>query len=313
MAPSNSNHSVIDLSIIIISYNTRQVTLNCLNTVFTSLKQAGFRYEVLVIDNASTDGSFQTIIEFGHMLQNDFNPVPMLQIVSNKENVGFGRANNQAAKLAKGNHLLFLNSDTEVLADGISNLYHYYTQNHNKIHFLGGKLLNKDRTPQPSCGPFYTPWVVFAALFLKGDYWGLTRYSPDQPRRVDWVSGACILTTREIFQKLGGFDEKIFMYMEEIDLLYRAKNQMYTTWFYPAARFIHLGSVSSGGRSYPIIQVYRGFLYFYQQHYSPFSMLLLRSMLQLKAVVSIIIGRLTNNKYLLETYEQAYKIASVDR
>lgn len=306
MAPSNSNPGSLDLSIIIISYNTKQVTLNCLESVFTSLKNAQFTYEVLVIDNASPDRSALAVADLKAQHDN-------LVVIANQDNIGFGRANNQAAKLAKGTHLLFLNSDTLVLKDAITDMYTFYTQNSNKIHYLGGKLLNEDLSLQPSAGPFYIPAVVFAALFLKGDYWGLTRYSPDKVRQVDWVSGACILTSKEIFNKTGGFDEQIFMYMEEIDLMYRAKKLGFYTYFYPYAKFIHLGSVSSGGRTYPIIQVFRGFIYFYQQHYSGFSMLLLRFMLQLKALVSLTIGRITNNKYLIETYEQAYEIATVGR
>lgn len=300
----NQNRPQPELSIIIISFNTRQVTLNCLNSIYNSLLNSELIFEVIVIDNASQDGSVQAVEDLQKRYSN-------LVLVENKENIGFGRANNQAAHLANGKYLFFLNSDTLVLDNAVEMLLHFYKQNESHIHFLGGKLLNKDHTPQPSTGPFYNPFVVFGALFLKGDYWGLTRYSPDQPKKVDWVSGACILTTKELFSKLKGFDEDIFMYMEEIDLLYRAQKIGLTTYFYPEARFIHFGSVSSGGRSYPIIQVYKGFFYFYKKHYTGFYILLLRIMLQLKALVSILIGKMTGNKYLLETYEKAYHIASV--
>jgi GT2 family glycosyltransferase len=164
-------------------------------------------------------------------------------------------------------------------------------------------------TPQASSAPFYTLPVIFAALFLKGDYWGLTRNSPSRFTKTGWISGACILTTKENYKKVGGFDEGIFMYMDEVDLLYRASRMGLAAFFYPDAQFIHLGSASSNGKTYPILQVYRGFLYFYKKHRTPFELLLLRFMLQLKAVVSIIIGYITNNSYLKKTYAEAYTLA----
>jgi GT2 family glycosyltransferase len=99
--------------------------------------------------------------------------------------------------------------------------------------------------------------------------------------------------------------------MEEIDLLYRANKKGYNTYFYPNAVFIHLGSASSEGRTYPILQVYNGFLFFYNKHHKGFATMVLKGMLQLKALISVLIGKLTGKKYLIETYEKAYKMASM--
>lgn len=288
------------LSIIIITYNTLQITKNCLESVYKSLENSPYPFEVIVVDNVSTDGSVEMLKEYEKQREN-------FTRIQNKKNVGFARANNQATKQAKGEYLLFLNSDTVVINRAIEQLLEYTIQNKDTAHFVGGKLLNEDQSPQASCGPFYTLPVIFAVLFLRGDYWGLTRSSPDQTTEADWVSGACILTKKEYFNDLGGFDEKIFMYMDEIDLLYRAKQKNYRVFFYPEARFVHLGSASSGNRTYPILQVFRGFLYFYKKHHSPLAMLFLRGMLQLKSIVAIGIGRATNNQYLVQTYEEARK------
>ncbi len=258
-----------------------------------------------MIDNNSTDKSIGEIKK----LHGDY---PNIRLMENKENVGFAKANNQAVKLAEGKYLLFLNSDVLVLDDAIEKMFNFFKQNENMINFLGGKLLNKDLSPQPSCGPFYYLPVIFGALFLKGDYWNLTRYSPNKLKEVDWVSGACILTTKRDFDKIGGFDEKIFMYMDEIDLLYRAKKEGARVFFYPVSRFIHLGSASSGKRTFPIIQVYKGLIYFYRKHNSFISKKILIFMLKLKALIAIGIGKLTGNSYLLETYEKAYQMAEMD-
>jgi GT2 family glycosyltransferase len=298
-----TNPGKVDLSIIIISYNTKVITESCLKSIFQSLRNSTINYEIIVIDNASTDESKSMLKEFNRLNSSK------LHIIFNSENVGFAKANNQAVKEAKGEYILFLNSDIVVLNNSIIQLFDYYRQHDHVVNFLGGRLLNKDMSPQSSCGPFYSLPVAFAALFLRGDYWGLTRYSPDKIKEVDWVSGACFITKKEYFKSINGFDENIFMYMDEIDLFYRAKKAGYRVFFYPTAQFIHLGSASSHGRTQPIIQVFKGYTYFYKKHHNnPVSLFLLRFMLQLKARISILIGHITNNNYLIETYEKARKL-----
>ncbi len=294
----------IELSVIILSYNTEALTRQTIESIYRSTGLDPNRFEIIVLDNASTDDSVQMLRK---LAKNHTN----LHVLENKENTGFSKGNNIASKQAKGTYFLFLNSDIIVQEKGIDNLLSYLKTHENSAHFVGGKLLNKDESDQASCGPFYTLPVVFGALFLRGDYWGLTRYSPDEVKRVDWVSGACLMTKREYFEKVGGFDEGIFMYMEEIDLLYRAKKHGYQTYFIPDARFIHLGSASSEGKTYPILQVYRGFLYFYKKHYSPGAVTVLKGMLQLKARIAIFLGKLTGKNYLIETYGKAKSIASM--
>lgn len=295
-----------DLSIIIVSYNTKKITENCIKSVVKSLRNSKLLYEIIVVDNGSTDGTVERFRNLDLGFKN-------LKFIENKENLGFGKANNQGAKIAKADCILFLNSDTVILDNAIERLFNFFKQNANNIHFTGAKLFNKDMTPQPSCGPFYTLPVVFGALFLRGDYWGLTRYSPRNVKEVDWISGACIMTKKDHFQKVGGFDEGIFMYMEEIDLFHRAKKLGFRVFFYPDSHIIHLGSASSGGKTYPIIQVYRGFLYLYKKNRSKLAVFLLKRMLQLKAIIALAIGKATKNKYLIETYEKAYQLTKMDR
>lgn len=292
--------SSFNLSIIIISYNTQKITQDCLDSIYKTLNESKLAYEIIVVDNASNDGSVVMLKDYQKRHSN-------FKLIESHENLGFAKANNLGVKRAQGEYLLFLNSDIIVLDNAIDKLLKKIKQD-NSINFLGGKLYNRDMTPQASCGPFYSLPIVFAALFLKGDYWGLTRFSPNNFREVDWVSGACILTKKEFFNKLNGFDEKIFMYMDEIDLLYRAKKHGFKVYFEPQAHFIHLGSASSDGRTYPIIQVYNGFTYFYKKHHSAFSLKTLKFMLKLKAVISILIGRAIKNNYLKETYEKALKL-----
>ena len=187
-------------------------------------------------------------------------------------------------------------------------MYDFYTKNQKEYGFVGGKLFNKDKTPQYSAAPFFTIPVVFAVHFLRGDYWGFTRYSPNKITSVDWVSGACFITKKNIFNEVGGFDEKIFMYMEEVDLMYRGRLKGYKTGFYPDAHFIHYGSLSSNGRSEPILNVYGGFLYFYKKHHGAGALFMLKLLLWLKAAVAYSIGVVVRNSYLTKTYEKALEL-----
>lgn len=292
----------LELSIIIISYNTKRITENCIKSILSSTKKTS--YEIIVLDNGSRDGSIQ-------MLERLKNTTHNLKVIINKDNAGFGKANNQGIKLATSDYILFLNSDTEVLEDGVDKLATFYKEHEKEYQFVGGKLFNKDMSPQASAGPEYSLLMIFAHLFLRGDYWGLTRSSPSTPTEVDWVSGACIMTKKEHMEKIKGFDEQIFMYMDEIDLLYRAKKKGMKVFFYPEAKFIHLGSASSGSKTYPILQVFRGLMYFYQKNRSKSAQIVLKSMLKLKAAIGLVLGYSINNKYLKETYGKAFQIVTL--
>ncbi|MEK7109811.1 MAG: glycosyltransferase family 2 protein [Patescibacteria group bacterium] len=293
----------IDLSIVIVSYNTKKITEECVESINRSLINTKIKYEIVLVDNDSRDGSAQTLEKIAT------DKTSHLTYFQTHTNLGFGRGNNFGVKKASGKYILLLNTDTIMLNLAIEKLYNFYVKNEKEVHFLGAKLLNQDLTPQPSACRFFTLPVVFATLLLKGDYWGLTRFSPDKFCQVDWISGACIMTTKKHYQRLGGFDKNIFMYMEEVDLLYRARKLSLNTYFYPDSQIIHLGSASSNGKTFPILQVYKGFLFFYKKHYSIFHLLILHLILKFKALIAYLIGKIKADKYLIQTYEEAFKLA----
>lgn len=260
-------------------------------------------FEIILVDNASEkDDSHTYFATYAKKHKN-------IVYIANTTNMGYGPANNLAVKKAKGSYILLLNSDTIILKDAIQKLFSFYRKNEKTKHFVGPKLFNQDMSPQASAAPFYTLPVVFGALFLKGDYWGLTRSSPKELQKVDWISGAAVMTKKEYFEKVNGFDETIFMYMEEVDLLYRAKKMGFQTFFYPKAKIVHLGSASSNGKTFPIIQVYKGFLFFYKKHYTKLALFFLRFLLRLKAGIAWAVGFVINNNYLKKTYEEAFRVA----
>lgn len=312
------------LSINMVSYNTRDITIQALRSIDRSIRLSWLSphpetdIELILVDNASTDGTVEAVQKISIELSYE------VVILPQHTNLGFGRGHNLAAHSSRAEYLLLLNTDIVVREDALVKLFTFYlTRNPPmtfstsltydrsgyRIHFVGPKLLNQDFTPQPSCGPYYGLGTIFAALFLKGDYWGLTRSSPTKLTRVDWVSGAAIMCKKEFFTTLGGFDEQIFMYMEEIELLHRAEKKGMTTWFYPGARLIHIGSASSD-KTYPIIQVYRGFWYLYTKHHNALERHLVQYMLRAKAYIAIGLGKVLRKPTLVDTYVQALEIIS---
>lgn len=282
----------MDISIIIPSFNTKLLLERCLRSVFDSLTETDLRFEVLVVDNASTDGSCTLVRK----------KFPRVHIILNKQNVGYGKANNQAIKKATGTYVLLLNSDIIVQNNAIEALYSFIQKKEKA--FAGGKLLNEDGSVQPSCGPFFSLPAVWLMLFAKGDHWGATRSSPQETQTVDWVSGACLIGRRSSFLDVGLFDERIFMYMDEVDFLFRARKRGYKTYFYPKAHFTHTGAASSG-RDAAVLHVYRGLLYFYRKHRGPFAQALLRAALVAKALAAMGAGRMMGKSDLVRTYEKA--------
>lgn len=286
----------MDLSIIIPSFNTKLLLDRCLRSIQDSLKTSHITYQITVVDNASKDGTRE-------LLRTKY---PRVKTILNTTNLGYGRSNNKAIKESRGEYILLLNSDIVVLEDAIEQLLLFCTNHSNT--FVGGKLLNEDLSPQSSCGPFYTIPVVMLLLFFKGDYWGATRYSPDKLRKVDWVSGACLMGKKSNFLEVGLFDEKIFMYMEEIEFLFRARKTGISTYCYPISQFIHTGAASSSNRRSPVINIYRGLWYFYKKHSSPMTFSVLRTLLYIKALLAIGLGRMMGNRDMIQTYEEALSI-----
>ena len=286
----------MDLSILVPSYNTKQLTLRCVRSIVETLAKSSLSYEIILSDNASDDGTIALLDK----------KYPQVKKILNKKNVGYGVANNIGIKMAKGTYVLLLNSDIEALNHSIESLVSF-AKSHPRA-FVGGKLFNEDGSAQPSCGPMFTPWNVFLMLFAKADYLGVTRSSPEVAQRVAWVSGACLIGTRTAFLEVGLFDEAIFMYMDEIDFLYRAAKKGYSVYFTPESRFIHTGAASSGSRRAPVLNIFRGLLYFYHKHRNASDISLIKYMLVLKAKLAILYGTLANKREMVQTYEQALNL-----
>ena len=228
-----------------------------------------------------------------------------INIIQNKENLGFGKGCNLGAGKSKGKYILFLNSDTYAGDNGFLSMADFLEKNSN-IAILGGKLENNDGSAQRSCGKFYSIFNLIIML-LGLERFGLLRESPNEIKKVDWVSGACMMIRRNLFEKLKGFDEKLFMYMEDMEICFRARKLGYSTYFFPAIKLNHK-SLGSSNRTFAIINIYKGILHFYSKHKNYFEFVIAKTLLIAKAEILILIGFLTFNKDLRDRYKKAISI-----
>lgn len=226
----------VDVSIILVNYNTRKLTSECIDSIFSYTK--GVRIEVILVDNGSEDGSKELFSEDHRILY-----------CYNNENLGFGPANNVGAKYAVGKVLFFLNTDTILIDDAISKLY-FYLESQKNVVVCGGNLLTAEKEPSNSYERFF-PSISYELneLFLKIPeklfYGRNSKYNHKRKAiKVCYVSGADLMIYRDVFNDLSGFDSNFFMYYEETDLCKRAMKHG-DVYSYPLAQIIHYGGRSS--------------------------------------------------------------------
>ncbi len=254
-----------DVTIIIVSWNTREILRDCLRSVYENAGALDF--ETIVVDNASADGSAE-------MVARDF---PQVQLVANGDNRGFAAANNQGMALARGRYVLLLNSDTVVLDRALEKTL-AFADAHPEAAVVGCRVLNPDRTWQRTCSMFPSALNMLLSatyvykLFPKSRFWGrefMTYWDRSDVRAVEVVSGTFMLVRREAIEKVGRMDEAFFMYAEETDWCYRFHRAGYQMLFTPAASIIHLGGASSRQIASKMrLQLSAGILYFLKKHKS---------------------------------------------
>jgi hypothetical protein len=181
-----------------------------------------------------------------------------------------------------------------------------YFRKNEKVGILGGALKNEDGTPQASAGKFYNLLTLFLAM-VGLERLGFLRESPNKIKKVDWVSGASLMIRKKVFEKIGGFEKELFMYAEDMELCYRVKKKGFMTYFYPEVTLFHKERGSSN-RTFAILNIYKGILFFYKKHKSVWEYKIASAILFLKAYILKKVGQLTNNKYLQETYGQALEL-----
>ncbi len=256
----------VALSILIVNYNTREVTLDCLESLYAHPPAVPF--EVIMVDNASKDGSAEAFA----------NHYPQVRLIDSKDNLGFAKANNVAALEATGDRMLLLNPDTIVLPGSLDALW-AFAQREPERGIWGGRTLFEDGTLNPtSCWGRITLWSLFCSAF--GLTWMFPRsriFNPESygdwdrgtERPVDIVTGCFLLIDRSLWQQLNGFDPLFFMYAEEADLCLRAKRLRACPAVTPAAEIVHLGGRSEVSHLEKTIKIARGRVTLIRKHWSP--------------------------------------------
>lgn len=252
---------MITLSIIIISFNTKELLMKCVAAVFQDVQSLSF--EIIIVDNASADGSAGAV----EALQDG-----RITVIKNSGNLGFARANNQAIRRARGKYLLLLNSDA-FLQGGAAETLVRFLDEHPHAAAVGPKILNADGTLQNK--GFCFPSIAGSLLVLSGlekfvRPGTLNRLFPrlswdeGQTLEVDFLHGCCMLVRREAAEATGGFTEDYFMYFEEQDWCYRARKLGYQVWYHPSASVLHYGSASPLNNRPDVFN--RSMLFFYQRN-----------------------------------------------
>lgn len=255
----------MDLSIIIVNYNTRQLTLDCLQSVYAS--NTDYMYETIVVDNDSKDDSVAC-------LQQQY---PSIPLIVNQENVGFSRANNQGIRIAQGRYILLLNSDTIVEKNTLDIMIRFMDQ-HTEIGASGCKVVLPDGSldkacrrgfPTPSASFYYA--FGFSKLFPKVpkfNQYQLGYLNADQSYPIDCLVGAFMLIRREAMDQVGMLDEEFFMYGEDVDWCYRIKSAGWEIYYNAETKITHYKGASSRRKPYKIIyEFHRAMYLFHRKHY----------------------------------------------
>ena len=271
----------MNLSIIIVNWNTRELLAGCLRSLpkgAGAFERSGI--EIFVVDNASSDGS-------ADMVREQF---PSVRLIENTENVGFARANNQALREAKGAQLLLLNPDTVVTEGALDRLQHVLV-GRLEVGIVGAQLLNADGSHQMSYSVFPSLWAelplvnrllnpVRATLAIRTSVGSLVVQS------VDWVSGACLMIKREVYEVIGGLDESFWLYTEETDWCYRARAAGWDVLTVPQAQVYHLARAASSQRfALTMLHFYQSRVRFARKHRGPVHASAMKQVLQLKAAI----------------------------
>ena len=227
----------MDLSIIIVSWNTRQILEDCLKSIYSNPPAGDF--EILVIDNCSSDGSAEMVKTF----------FPQARLIVNAANLGFAGANNQGVRLSQGRYILLLNSDTLVKPGALETLVRFMDDNPT-VGVSGARLFNQDGSIQVSCYPAPTLGREIWRLFHMDRVRPLALYPMetwplDRPHYVDSLLGACLLLRHEVLDQVGLMDEDYFMYSEEIDLCIRVQRAGWLLAWVPQAQIVHFGGQST--------------------------------------------------------------------
>ena len=279
---------MIDLSIIIVNYNVKEFLKNLLHSIHKATQNLSI--EIIVVDNASDDGSVEMIKE----------KFPDVILITNEKNLGFGKANNIGLKKARGKYILLINPDTLVAEDTFIKLIEFF-EAHPEAGMAGCKILNPDGTLQLACRrSFPGPWTSFTKvtglsnLFPKSKLfarYNLTYLDENQTYEVDAISGSFMMLRKEVYEKVGGFDEQFFMYGEDLDLCYRVQKAGYKIYYVHTTQIIHYKGESTKRSSLDETRVFYNAMHLFVKKHFASSLIveaILRSAIALRSLFAFL-------------------------
>lgn len=284
----------MDVSIIIVSWNTKAILKDCLESVYSNAGDISL--EVIVVDNGSTDGSVGMVKEY----------FPQTRIIENFQNLGYARANNTGIRAARGRYICLINSDVTVFNDCMGKLVTYMDE-HPDVGIAGPKILNCDGTTQHSCRHFPSIWNTFCQavglnrIFPKSElfsYWIMDYWDHSSTRRVDALSGCFWMIKREAIDKVGLLDENFFIYGEDLDWSRRFHSAGLEAYFYPEAQAVHLGGASSANAPVKFyIELQKADLQYWKKHHGRIGEISYAGVILLREIIRVAAGGL---QYILQ-------------
>ena len=264
-----------DISISIVTWNGKETVEKCLRSIFRTRPK--IRFEVIVVDNASVDGTKELILQ----------EFPDVLLIQNEENIGYGPAHNRAYRISQGRHLLVLNNDITITEGALEGLVHYMDE-HPNVGLVGGRLQNPDGTFQSSANRrfptllgvfleqifFLTSLRIFLIQKTFGARFSRLRWNLEMPQSVAWVGGACMLIRREVMERVGLFDDHFFFYYEDSDLCLRIKKSGWDVVYDPRYCFVHeWGTTTRRHVGKFMMESRKSILYYFRKHNGMFGFL----------------------------------------
>ncbi len=284
------------ISFVILTYNSEAYIETLLNSILKFYREDIEKkiIEIVIVDNNSSDKTVHLARKFNN-----------LKIIENKENLGFSKGINLGVSRTSSEFVVILNPDTRFQGGDFFKTVEMFNKN-KTLGVVGGKILKKDGREEKSTGRFLKTLEVFLMALGLDEFFGL-RSSPGKLKDVDFVSGGFIIIRKKLFEKLSGFDENLFMYVEDMEFCYRVKQEGYGVMFDPTLSIYHEGHGSSS-RGFAVVNIYKGLFYFHKKHGNLFSYFMVKLILRLKALFLVLIGRILNKNYLISAYSDALKI-----
>jgi len=277
-AQKRGEGNVVDMSIVLVCWNNKAYLDPCLKSLYEGGLKSSF--DVVVVDNGSTDGSQQMLAE----------KYPDVMLIQNEGNVGLGKASNQGIEATNGRHVLLLNNDTLVNGPALDVLVEYLDA-YPEAGATAGKLLNPDGSFQSGFAPFSTLLEEFLIVTRIGELlWAgyPSHGDANEIKETGWMSSACLLVRRAALDQIGLLDESYFIYGDEADLQYRLNRAGWKVVFLPNSSIIHFGGRSMD-RWKRRKMVYRGKMMFYKKNYGFLSTLLLRLMFFMMSLLKLLV------------------------